>query len=75
MKMRESRLRCRVSMRDWGEALSEYGDGFAEYDDDFSDEYVGFDDSADSGVRDLAGNVVSMCASISRFARGDVGRP
>lgn len=74
MKMRESRLRCRVSMRDCGEALAEYGDGLAEYGVDFS-EYVGFDESADDGVRAWLENLVRSGESIWRVARGEAGRP
>lgn len=66
MKMRESRLRYRVSMGDCGDAFSddwdEYGEGVL-------------------GVRDgccvyvLEGKVVVSGESNWRFARGDVGKP
>jgi len=61
MKMRESRLRCRVSTRDCGDALSEYGEGFV-------DAVVGV-------WEDLVWKVVSSGESIWRWARGEVGRP
>lgn len=48
MKMSESRLRCRVSMEDCGDALSEYGDGDAVV--GVRDWFVGYDVSIGESI-------------------------